>query len=66
MHDSSCGEERLGDPLQAVGAAPHDDHLEAALVVEVHVHRRAHLVAELVLHLGEPFGQLAHVMPVDD
>lgn len=55
----------------ALGCAPeharrsaHDDHLEAVVVIEVHVQRGDHLLAEVVLHLRERLGELADVMIV--
>ena len=44
----------------------HHDHLHAVLVIEMHVQRGAHLVAELVLERIQPFGQIADVMIVDE
>jgi hypothetical protein len=66
LQDATGRKQRLGDLLQAVRAAAHHDDFKATLVVEVHVHRRAHLVAKLVLHLREALRELADMMVVDD
>jgi hypothetical protein len=66
VQDAPRREESLRRLLQPVGASAHDDDLEAAVGVEVNVHRRPNLVAELVLHLGDALGELAHVVIVND
>lgn len=58
-------DELVRDRAQLVRAAVHDDDLEAAVMIEVHVQRRADLVAEVVLDLRELLGEVAHVVVVD-
>jgi len=58
--------ERLGRLLKLVRAAPHHDDFEAPFGIEVNVHRGPHLLAQLVLHVGNALGELAHVVVVND
>ena len=46
--------------------APKHDHLHAVVVVEVHVQGGDDVFAEVVLHLREALGELAHVVVVDE
>ena len=55
----------IGDVLQAVGSAAHDENLETQIVVDVNVQGGAHLVAQLMLKLGQSFAEVTHVMVVD-
>ena len=59
-------EQCFGRPLEPVRSPAHHDDFEASLVVEVDVHARSDLVAKLVLHSSEAFGQLADVVIVDE
>ena len=59
------GKDAVGDDLQLVGAAAHDDDLEAEIVAQVDVHRRPHPLAELVLQIGQLLAEVAHVVVVD-
>ena len=59
-------EQGLGNLLEAVGADAHDDDFEAPLVVEVNVHRRADLIAQLVLKFRQVLAELPDVMVVND
>jgi hypothetical protein len=65
LHDPARAHQPIGGGLDLVGAPAHHDHLEAVVVIEVHVQRRAHLVAEVVLDVVQLLGQLAHVVVVD-
>ena len=55
----------VGEFLNVLGATPHDDHLEAVVVVEVNVQRRNDQVAVVMLHLGNFVGERARVMIVN-
>ena len=55
----------VGDVLQAVGPAAHDENLKAQIVVDVNVESGTHLFAQLMLKLGQPFAEIAHVVVVD-
>lgn len=55
----------VGDVLQAVGSATHDENLKTQIVVDVNVQRGAHLFAQLMLELGQSFAEVAHVMVVN-
>jgi hypothetical protein len=66
MRDAAGCEELVGHALKLVAAPVHDDDFEASMRVEVHVERGAHPISELVLKLRELFGELAHVMVVDE
>jgi hypothetical protein len=66
LKDSARREQFFGRRLQLVRAASHYDDLEAPVVIQVHVHGRSHLVAQLVLHVGDSILQLAHVVVVHD
>lgn len=59
-------EQPIGRLLQIVRATAQDDDLEAVSLAEMHVHRRAHLLAELVLRFGETLGELSHVVIVNE
>ena len=59
-------EEPIGDALQLVGAPAEHDDLEAVIVIEMHVERRANAVAEVVLDVVELLAEVAHVMIVDE
>ena len=65
MHDALRRQDAIGDALQDARGTSHDDDLQAEVVREVNVHRRAHGLAEIVLDLREALGELAHVT-VDD
>ncbi len=60
------GEETIAHALELVGATSQDNHLEAVVVIEVDVERRAHLFAKLVLRCGQTFGELADMVIVDE
>ncbi len=66
LNDTARREERLGRLLQTIRAPAHHDDFEAALVVEVDVHRRPDLMAEIVLHARQTLGELADVMVIDE
>ena len=66
VKNSARREELLGSQLQFVGATAHHDDLEASVVIEVHVHRRSDLIAQVVLHVRDAFGKLANVVVVYD
>ncbi|MGA7124369.1 MAG: hypothetical protein WBY94_29980 [Polyangiaceae bacterium] len=66
LQDASGGKQRFGDLLEAIRATPHDNDFKASLVIEVHVHRRADLIAQLVLQLRQVLAELPNVMVVDD
>jgi hypothetical protein len=66
MRDAPRCEELVGHALKLVAAPVHDDDFEASVGVEVHVESGAHPISELVLKLRELFGELAHVMVVDE
>jgi hypothetical protein len=63
---SARREELLRDALELVGAAAQDDHFQATVVIEVYVQRRTDSFAELVLDLGQPLGQIADMVIVDE
>jgi hypothetical protein len=65
MLDAPQGQQAVGDALEQVGAAAHDDDLEAQIMVDVHVQGRADLLAEVVLQVGQPLAQIAHVVVID-
>jgi hypothetical protein len=65
VRDPTRGEHLFGGRAEPVGAPTHRHHLEAMLVVEVHVHRGSDAVAEVVLNRREALGQLAYVVVVD-
>jgi hypothetical protein len=64
--DASRREQAVRDPLQLVASPAQDDDLQATMLVEMNVQRRAHPIAELMLELGEPLGELSNVMVVDE
>ncbi len=64
--NAARAEDPIGRGLQVIGVAAQDDDLEAQLVIQVHVHRRADLVAEVVLHVGQGVGQIADVVVIDE
>jgi len=66
LQDSARREELFRSLLQPVSAPAHDDDLEAAVVIEVDMHRGAHLVSELVLDIRDAVRELANVMVVDE
>jgi hypothetical protein len=57
-------EHSVRDALQLVASPLHHDDLETSAFVEVDVQCRPHAIAELVLDIREPLGELAHVMIV--
>ena len=63
--DAAGREDLLGKPPQLVRGPLQDDHLEAVHLVEVHMHGRPHLAAELMLERGQSLGEIAHVVVVD-
>ena len=65
LHPARC-KDALGEAPQLGGRTLQDDHLQAMRLVEVDVHRRAHLPAERMLELVEALGEIAHVMVVDE
>lgn len=58
-------QQALGNAFQLVAAAAQNDHLETPVFVEVDVQCRPYVFTEPVLELGQPLGELAHVMVVD-
>jgi hypothetical protein len=64
--DAARAEDPVRGGLELVRVALQHDHLQAQIVRQVHVHRRADLVPERVLHLGQRVRQVAHVMVVDE
>lgn len=56
----------LRERLQFVRSPADDDDLQAVVVAQVDVHRRPDAVSQLVLHLGQFFGQVADVVVIDD
>jgi len=66
VKDSARRDHAVGCGAQDVGASSKYDDFEAAIVLEMHVHRRVHLVSELVLHFGQALRQVAHVVIVND
>jgi hypothetical protein len=66
VKDAARRDQPVGRVAQHVCATAQHDHFEAAIVVEMHVHRGVDLVAELVLHRRQPLGQVAHVVIVND
>lgn len=65
LFHASQGEQAVRDGLQTVGPAANHDDLQAQIVADVDVHRRAHLFAELVLKVGQPLAEIAHMVVVD-
>ncbi len=64
--NAARSQETIRNALQLVASAPHDDDLEAAVLVEVNVERRSYALAQLVLKLGQLLGQLADVVIVNE
>jgi hypothetical protein len=64
-HAARC-EQLVRHALKLVASTAHHDDLHAAVLVEVHVKGRTHLIPQLVLELGELLGEIAHVMVVDE
>lgn len=64
-HAARC-EQLVRHALKLATSTPHHDDLHAAVLVEVHVKRRAHLIPQLVLKCGQLLGEIAHVMVVDE
>ena len=50
--------------MQPVGSAAHDENLKAQIVADVNVQCGAHLFTQLMLKLGQPFAEVAHVVVV--
>lgn len=65
MLDAARGEEPIAGVPQLVGEAAHHDDLEAVVVIEVDVQRRAHALTERMLEVREPLGEISNVMVVD-
>jgi hypothetical protein len=65
LFHAAQGKQAIGDALQPVGSAAHDDDLQAQIVVDVHVQCGAHLLAQFVLKVGQPFAKVAHMMVVN-
>jgi hypothetical protein len=59
-------EKAIGDRSQLVGPTAQDDHLEAEVVIEVHVERRAHALSEIMLNVGQLLTEIADVVVVDE
>ncbi len=59
------GEEPVRNVFELSRATTHDDHLEAAVIVEMNMERGADLLAEAMLNLGEVLAEVPHVMIVD-
>ena len=59
------GQDLVGQRRQPVGAAAQHDHLQTEIVRQVDVHRRADVVAEIVLERGQLLAQIARVVVVD-
>ena len=59
------GEQAVGDGLQAIGTATKHDNFEAQIMIDVNMQRGAHLLAELVLKVGQLLAEVAHVVVVD-
>ena len=66
MHHAARREDAIRRLFQDVRRAAHGDDLEAVIVIEVHVQRGDHRVAELVLDFRQALGELAHVVLVDE
>ena len=66
LQDTAGREHARGGRLQLVGPPAHDDDFETMLAIEVHVHRRTYLVAEIVLQRGQLFGELTHMVIIDE
>jgi hypothetical protein len=64
LFHASQGEQAVGDALQTVGPTANDDDLQAQIVIDVNVQRRAHLLAQLVLKVGQPLAEVAHMVVV--
>jgi hypothetical protein len=62
---SAQGQQAVGDALQPIRTPTNHDDLQAKVVADVHVQCRPHLLAQLVLQLGQPFAEVAHVVVVD-
>ena len=65
LFHTAQGEQAVGDGLQTVGPAADHDDLQAQIVADVDVHRRAHLLAQLVLKVGQLLAEIAHVVVVN-
>jgi hypothetical protein len=66
VKDAAGCDQPVGRGAEHVRATSEDDDLEASVMLQVHVHRRMHLLTELVLHLRQPLGEISHVVVVDD
>lgn len=56
----------IGEVLELVTGPFEDDDIEAVHLIERHVHRRANFSTQGMLELGQPRGEIAHAMIVDD
>ena len=59
------GEQALGSAADAIGRSREHDDLQTVSTIEMDMKGGTNCVAERVLHLGQPLGEVANVMIVD-
>ena len=66
VQDAFERQDAIGNGLQLVGPAVHDDDFEAVVVIEVNVQGRADFFAQIMLQLGQALAQVADVVIVNE